>query len=457
MKQATGRVLVVDDDESMRDMLQQGLGGLGHTVSTCATGSEALEHIAKDDPEVLLTDLRLRAESGLDVCQRAMERSPELPVIVMTGFGSMESAIAAIRAGAYDFVTKPVELTTLNMILHRAIRQRRLLDEIKRLRADGRSSFDTKMIGESRAIRKVFDMIERLRESDATVLISGESGTGKELVARALHASSVHRDGPFIAVNCAAVPAELLESELFGHVRGAFTDARRARDGLFVRANGGTLLLDEIGEMPLEMQPKLLRALQERRVRPVGGNREVAFDVRLLAATNRDLESMVEEREFREDLFYRVNVVQLQVPPLRARGTDILRLAQHFVDMYRERDRKEVQSLSPAAAKCLIEYDWPGNVRELENAIECAVALARYNELSVDDLPEKIRSRKRRKHLEPHQESAEIESLETVERHHIERVLQAVEGNKTQASERLGISRRTLYRKLERFGLEGDA
>jgi len=317
MKQATGRVLVVDDDESMRDMLEQALGGLGHTVCTCATLSEALDRIASDDPEVLLTDLRLRGESGLDVCQRAMERSPELPVVVMTGFGSMESAIAAIRAGAYDFVTKPVELTTLGLILQRAIRQRRLLDEIKRLRADGerRRAVDTKMIGESRAIRKVVSMIERLRETDATVLISGESGTGKELVARALHESSVHRDGPFIAVNCAAVPAELLESELFGHVRGAFTDARRARDGLFVRANRGTLLLDEIGEMPLEMQPKLLRALQERKVRPVGGNREVEFDVRLLAATNRDLESMVEEREFREDLFYRVNVVQLQVPP----------------------------------------------------------------------------------------------------------------------------------------------
>lgn len=437
-------------------MLLQGLSAMGHTVSACASLGETLERIVQDDPEVLLTDLRLRGESGLDVCQRAMERSPELPVVVMTGFGTMESAIAAIRAGAYDFVTKPVELTALSMILNRAIHQRRLLDEIKRLRAGQRRSGDTKLIGESRVIRKVVSMIDRLRESDATVLISGESGTGKELVARALHATSVHRNGPFVAVNCAAMPAELLESELFGHVRGAFTGARQAREGLFVQANGGTLLLDEIGEMPLEMQPKLLRALQERKVRPVGSNREVGFDVRLLAATNRDLESMVEEREFREDLFYRVNVVHLKVPPLRARGTDILRLAQHFLDMYRERDGKDVRSLSPAAAKCLLEYDWPGNVRELENAIECAVALACYNELSVDDLPENVRASKRRRPHEPAAESETIESLETIERRHIERVLQKVQGNKTQASELLGISRRTLYRKLERYGLDGD-
>ncbi|MCA9717224.1 MAG: sigma-54-dependent Fis family transcriptional regulator, partial [Myxococcales bacterium] len=369
MTSTTGRVLVVDDDESMRAMLEQGLSSIGHQVVSCGTVLEALEIIERQDPEVLLTDLRLGGESGLDVCTRAMERSPRLPVVVMTGFGSMETAIAAIRAGAYDFVNKPVELLTLEMILSRAIRRRRLLDEVQRLREDSARAHDVdlEMIGESRSMRRLFDMIDRLRDSDATVLINGESGTGKELVARALHKSSGRRDGPFVAINCAAVPAELLESELFGHVRGAFTDARRAREGLFARANGGTLLLDEIGEMPLEMQPKLLRALQERRVRPLGANSEVEINVRLLAATNRDLESMIEEGEFREDLYYRVNVVQLRVPPLRSRGNDVLQLAQFFIDRIRERDGKPVQALSPSAAACLSSYDWPGNVRELEN------------------------------------------------------------------------------------------
>jgi len=309
--------------------------------------------------------------------------------------------------------------------------------------------------GESRAMLKVYDLIRRVASTDTTVLLSGESGTGKELVARALHTESTRAAQPFVAINCAAVPASLLESELFGHVKGAFTDAKATRKGMFEQATGGTLLLDEIGEMPLDMQPKLLRVLQERQVRPVGGNVVVPVDARIIAATNRDLESEVEEQRFREDLYYRLNVVQIHVPPLRARGNDVLLLAQHFVRKFAERMGKGVTGISSEAAKKLVEYDWPGNVRQLENSMERAVTLTRFEQLTVEDLPERISRYESSRMTIADVDSEHMLTLDQLEKRYIERVLKAAQGNKTQAARLLGVDRRTLYRKLERY--EGGA
>jgi two-component system response regulator HydG len=296
------------------------------------------------------------------------------------------------------------------------------------------------------------DLIARVASSEASVLIQGETGTGKELVARAVHAASPRRDGPFIALNCAAVPPALLESELFGHARGAFTDAKLARQGLFVEASGGTLFLDEIGEMPLEMQAKLLRALQERKVRPVGSNTEISFDSRIVAATHRDLEADVRAERFRQDLYYRINVVTIDVPALRARGGDVLKLAMHFLRSACERGAKGVLQLSPQVADRLLTYDWPGNVRELENCIEHAVALARFDHLTIEDLPESIRAYRADGIVMTANEVDEIVSIDELEQRYIRRSLKLLNGNKARAAQLLGLDRRTLYRKLERYG-----
>jgi len=306
------------------------------------------------------------------------------------------------------------------------------------------------LLGASPAMRRVYDLLDRIVDADTSVLISGESGTGKELVAQALHRRGARRDGPFVAVNCAALPEALLESELFGHTRGAFTDARAARTGLLAQATGGTLFLDEIGELPLGLQPKLLRALQERMVRPVGGDTEVPFDARLITATNRDLETAVEERRFRDDLFFRINVIQIDLPPLRARGGDVLLLAQHFVDHFARRAGKEVRGLSPPAAEALLAYAWPGNVRELQNCIERAVALTRYEQIALDDLPDKVRSYRPSYVVLAADDPSELVPMEEVERRYIQRVMHAVGGNKTLAARVLGFDRKTLYRKLDR-------
>jgi len=300
-------------------------------------------------------------------------------------------------------------------------------------------------------MKKLYELLERVAESEASVLVTGESGTGKEMVAQVLHRRGRRRNGPFVAVNCAAMPETLLESELFGHAKGAFTDARNSRTGLFVQASGGTLFLDEIGDLPLGLQPKLLRALQERVVRPVGGDSEVPFDVRLVAATNHDLETAVEEGRFREDLYFRINVIPVEVPPLRMRGTDVLLLAQRFAEEFAVQAGKQVIGLSSAAAKKLLAYTWPGNVRELRNGIERAVALTRFEQITVEDLPEKVRDYQGSHILVAADDPSELVPLEQVERGYILRVLDAVGGNKTLAARVLGLDRKTLYRKLERY------
>jgi DNA-binding NtrC family response regulator len=443
-------VLVVDDERDTCELLEMALARQGMQVTTCTTAADALEKIASRDFDVVLTDLSMPETSGLEVCERVLALRPDVPVVLITGHATLETAMAAIRAGAYDFVTKPIESKTLGVVVSRAVQHRRLREQIKMLRA-ARDANPSIIVGGSPAMRKVADLIERVGDSDASVLIHGETGTGKELVARAVHNKSKRREGPFVAINCAAVPHSLLESELFGHARGAFTDAKTTRMGLFQQANGGTLFLDEIGELPIDVQPKLLRALQERKVRPVGDNREIPYDARIVAATNRDLENEVREKRFREDLFYRINVVKLEVPPLRSRGSDTLHLAHHFLKQFAERSGKPTLELSERAAERLMAYEWPGNVRELENCIEHAVALARFDQVTVEDLPEKLRGYLAGSFVATANDPTEIVTMEELEKRYLLRVFKLVGNNKSRAAEVLGIDRRTMYRKLERY------
>ena len=450
------RVLVVDDDAEMVALIERGLTRRGFTVLTAGGGDAAFATLTTEDVDVVVTDLQMAGLDGLALTARVVANRPGLPVIVLTAFGSMAAAIGAIRAGAYDFIAKPVELDALALAVGRAVRHRQLTDELVRLRRQVAAGDDPELLGHSAALREVLEVIARVAVTDATVAITGETGTGKELVARALHRRSRRAAGPLIAINCAAMPEALLESELFGHVKGAFTDARSHRAGLFAQASGGTLFLDEIGELPLGLQAKLLRALQERRVRPVGGDTEVEIDVRLITATNRDLERAVEDHAFREDLFYRINVVPLRVPPLRARGGDVLLLAQHFLTEIARRFDKPVTGFTPAAAERLAAYDWPGNVRELGNAVERAVALARFASVTVEDLPERIRAYTPAAMTVAGTDPASLTSLEDVERRYILHVLHAVGGNRGQASAILGLDRKTLYRRLKAYDVQDD-
>jgi len=444
------RVLVVDDVQSMCEMLAERLPPLGFEVAWRTSGDEALALLAATDVDAVVTDLNMQGMNGLELCDRIVAGRPDVPVVVITAFGNLDTAIAAIRAGAYDFITKPVKVDALAIAVQRAVEHLSLQREVMRLRRDaGKDQPIDGIAGGSPAIRETIEMIRRVADSDATVLVTGESGTGKELVARALHRLSPRQNEPFVAVNCAAMPAPLLESELFGHVRGAFTDAKRSRAGLFVQAGAGTIFLDEIGEMPIEMQVKLLRVLQERKVRPVGGDEEVPFEARVVTATNRDLETEVEEKRFREDLFYRINVVAIPVPPLRSRAGDILLLAQYFLKRIASRTSKPVQGISGPAARLLMDYDWPGNVRELENCMERAVALCRLDEITVDDLPSKVQEHQSSKIVITTESPGELITLDEMERRYVRHVLDRVNGNKTHAARALGIDRRSLYRRLE--------
>lgn len=444
-------LLVVDDDRDACELLELHFRQDDFTVHTAHDVASARAVLEAHEIDLLLSDVQLGQESGLDLCTWLTENRPATPAVMLTAFGSMETAVGAIRAGAHDFITKPVDLQILDYTVKRALEHTQLRKEVRRLRqATGPASEDLGILGESDAIRRLTRLIERVADGDATVLINGESGTGKELVARALHRLSRRKDGPFVALNCAALPPGVLESELFGHERGAFTDARRAHEGLLREASGGTLFLDEIGEMSQDVQVKLLRALQERRVRPLGSSQEVSFDARIVCATNRDLETEVEEGRFREDFYYRINVVTMRTPPLRARDNDVLLLAQHFIESIAERTGKPVKGLSTPVAQRLLEYDWPGNVRQLQNVMERAMALARFDQITVEDLPERIQKYRSSDLVVAGNNPEMLITLDELEQRYIERVLATVAGNKTQAAKILGLDRRTLYRKLER-------
>jgi two-component system response regulator HydG len=445
-----GRILMVDDDDDGVALLRAALRRRGYGVDVVRSGADALAWLGTGEVDLVIAHLRMAGMSGIELCAALRAAHPELLTIVLTGDGALDGAVAAIRAGAYDYIGKPIDLEALVIAIERAIATVALGRELRRLRVEVAAVRPiSTIVGDSVAIRKVVELVHKVADSDATVLIVGESGTGKELIARALHDASARAALPFAAINCAAVPAALLESELFGHVKGAFTDARRSRPGLFAQAGGGTVFLDEIGEMPLEMQVKLLRVLQERRVRPVGGDEEVAFEARVVAATNRDLESDVADKRFREDLYYRINVVQIALPPLRARPGDLLLLAHHIIRKIAARTGKAVVGLSAEAARVLVDYDWPGNVRELENSLERAIALTSTNELLIEDLPPKIREHRRAILATATNTPDELISLAEVEQRYVRQVLAAVGGNKTMAARILGIDRRSLYRRLE--------
>ena len=444
-------VLVMEDDAAMRELLHEALTDEGFKVELAAGGRQGIARVKAGGIDLVVTDVKMPDLDGLDALQeiRAVEPSPL--VIVITAFGSIETAIKAVKLGAHDYITKPFEIDALTLAVGKALDERGLRREVVRLRREVERSyrFDN-IIGKSPSMHEVFGLVRRLASSLANVLITGESGTGKELVARAIHYNSPRAKRGFVAVNCAAIPDTLLESELFGYKRGAFTDARTDHPGMFVEADGGTLFLDEVGDLTPPLQAKLLRVLQEREIRPLGASRPEKVDVRVLSATNRDLEQRMQKGAFREDLFYRLNVIQIALPPLRARTEDILPLANHFLAIAAERTPKQIHSFSQAALKALLSYPWPGNVRELENVIERAVALAELSELTPDDLPAHVRERRAADLLSG--ALARSLTLADVEREYITRVLEAEGGNKTRAAARLGLDRKTLYRKLEEYG-----
>ncbi len=448
---ADARILIVDDEEDTAMLLRDALRRRGWTVDAVLSGADCLSYMRRDPVDVVISDVQMPGMTGIELCDQLYRRYPDCAPIVLTGFGQLDTAVAALRVGAWDFLTKPVKTEVLEVSIMRALDHFSLQREVKRLTLARASSEPIEdMLGDSGAIRELQRMIRRVAATDATVLIQGESGTGKETVARALHRlSETRKNEPLVAVNCGAMPAPLLESELFGHVAGAFTDAKSAREGLFLQAGSGTILLDEIGEMPMEMQAKLLRVLQERSLRPVGGDSESPFDARVIVATNRDLETEVEEGRFREDLFHRINVVSIQVPPLRARTGDVLLLATAFLERAASRKQTFLRSISRRASQLLVDYDWPGNVRELENCMERAATLCRGDEIDLDDLPRKVVEHRSTRLEISTASPAELLTLDEMQHRYVRQVLAAVGGNKTQAAQILGIDRRSIYRRLE--------
>jgi DNA-binding NtrC family response regulator len=420
----------------------------GHLVTTASSGEEALKRLAEEDYAVVVTDLRMKGMQGNELLAEIKRRSPDVNVILMTAFGSVETAVDAMKHGASDYLTKPVKKDELIRVVERVIREAALRREVSRLRKEVHKEYSFhQILGKSKAIQAVFDLIRRVADSPTNVLITGESGTGKELVAKAIHYNSDRKDAPFVPVNCAAIPEQLLESELFGHMRGSFTDAKMDKRGLFEEAQKGTLFLDEISELPIMLQAKLLRAIQEREIRRVGATRPIPVDVRIIAATNLNLADEVKAKRFRDDLYYRLNVVEIRLPPLRERREDIPLLVDAFLKKCGDPRRKEVKGVSEAALAMLMDYAWPGNVRELENVIERAVTLSRSEKIVPEDLPPAVQgSRGDRRVLD---EAAERTlSLAAMEKEYILKILDKMGGNKYQAAQALGIDRKTLYRKL---------
>lgn len=445
-------ILVVDNEPSVRVTLTMLLTGHGHHLVEAGDGQAALDLLRGETVDLVITDLKMAEVSGLDVLRGTKLISPETEVILLTGHGTVESAVEAMRAGAFDYVTKPFEPSELLHRVRNALERHRLLREVHHLRKQIREQrgFGT-IVGTSLPIQRLAGMVSRVAAADATVLIEGESGTGKELVARAIHAESARASHPFVGINCAALPETLLESELFGHVKGAFTGAVAAKKGLFEEASQGTLFLDEIGDTPPPIQAKLLRVLQEREIRRVGSTSPIRIDVRLLAATNRRLEDLVREGRFREDLYYRLNVVALRIPPLRERREDIPLLAAHFLTRSAKRHSRTVPTLSPEAMALLLDHHWPGNVREMENAIERAVLLAETDTIFPGDLPPSLQGASGGG--ETGEATLKPRRLEDVEREHILRTLDGYAWNQARAAEALGIGRNTLWRKLKDYGV----
>jgi two-component system response regulator HydG len=443
-------VLIVDDEQVHRYMLSSMLKGWGWRCVEADDGTSAVAAVEKNSYDAVLMDIRMLKMDGTEAFRRIHDMRPALPVILMTAYSSVDDAVLMIREGAYDYLTKPLDFDRLRLALERAVDHRQVAEK-KQQQKNGNVSLRTSIIGESPKMLELLEMIRYVAPTEATVLIYGESGTGKELVAEALHVNSERKDGPFIKVNCAALAENLLESELFGHEKGAFTGADRQRDGKFVQADGGTLFLDEIGETSQAMQVKLLRVLQEQELQRVGGEKTIKVDVRILAATNRDLESEVKEGKFREDLYYRLNVVMLQVPPLREREGDVPLLVKYFVEKFAAKNRRTVTGIIPECMKLLNSFPWPGNVRELENAIERGIILMRGDQLTEKSLPLSVQKFQQQNKDGLQSISKQPASLFEAEKKLIIETLKQTEGNKSEAARRLGITRKTLQNKLNKY------
>lgn len=454
MIQKTRTILIVDDDLAHRTMLKTLIREWGYEIREADDGETAVSCVREEAFDIILMDIKMVRMSGLEALPYIKAFNPAIPVIIMTAYSSVETAVEALKSGAWDYLIKPLDFEKLKLTLRRALEHSGLIEENRRLRASLLDQFDRgRIIGQSPSIVHLTEVIAQVAPSEATVLISGESGTGKELVASAIHYNSPRKDGPLIKINCAAITDTLLESELFGHEKGAFTGADRRKEGKFVQANGGTLFLDEIGEMPLAMQAKLLRVLQEREITRVGGDSIIPVDVRVVAATNRDLSMSVKNGEFREDLYYRLNVVELGIPPLRERRDDIPLLASRFMASFAEKNRKEIRGLTPRAMDLLVRYDWPGNVRELMNMMERGVVLSRSEWLDESDFPIRLTPEQKEYRIETRADEYPDEPLDEMEKRAIAVMLERTGGNKSEASRRLGITRKTLHKKLKEYGI----
>jgi len=448
------KILVVDDDSAHRTMLRTLISGWQYDIVEADDGLTAIEEVKKRPFDLVLMDVRMLKVSGLEALDEIKSFNPAIPVIIMTAYSSVETAVEAIKKGAYDYLTKPLDFDKLKITIKRAMEHIQLKEENRILKESLGKHFDRQnIIGQSPAMIKLLETVAQIAASEATVLINGESGTGKELIAGAIHFNSPRKDGPFVKVNCAAITETLLESELFGHEKGAFTGADKRKEGRFVQAHNGSLFLDEVSEMSLAMQVKLLRVLQEREITRVGGDSTVRVNVRVIGATNRDLTNQIDKGAFREDLFYRLNVINLVIPRLRERRDDIALLSQHFLEVFAKKNRKKIKGFTPGAIDSMIRYNWPGNVRELMNAVERGVVLARSEYLDEKDIS--IIQKPRGQDVETLPVPGDIArdmSLEDVERDAVLRTLEAANGNKSEAARRLGITRKTLHKKLKKYG-----
>lgn len=447
-----GSILIADDEEEIRNSLSIVLREEGFHCATAPDGLTAIEALKEHSFDILITDLKMPGVDGIEVMERALEYSPDIPTIIITAHATVETAIQALRKGASDYILKPLDFDEVILRVQNLLKQKNLIQENRYLREQIDQEFNfNHIIGESPAMKEVYSMVKRVSDATSNVLITGPSGTGKELVARAIHATGPRSSNPFIAVNCGAIPQDLIESELFGHKKGSFTGAISDKDGVFVAANKGTVFLDEIGEIPLSQQVNLLRVIQEREVKPIGSNKMVSFDTRLLAATNKNLEEEVEQGNFREDLYYRLNVVEIPLPTLQERKEDIPLLAQHFVQKYSQELKRPVRGISSDAMGALIAFKWKGQVRELENIIERSVLLGDGDFITLDDLPPSIQNSSDK--IDYDSNSLE-DAVQIFEKHHILSILNRTEGNKTEAARLLGIDPSTLYRKIERYGID---